>query len=277
MFDTDAPDEPEILCRLALAIKGQGADADPAVEHDATLRSQVEREVNRADSPIHGRDVDEILEASGEWSWAEQMVDFRLRTGRFGDGYGADPDGLTLRKLVDDHPHGRDFGPLEQRFPSAIKTRSGKVELWSDPIATDMQRLAEEPPGHDGLTLVGRRHLRSCNTWMHNVDVLVKGKDRCTLLVHPADAEAQGLTDGGQASVRSRVGSVVAPVEVCTDIMPGVVSLPFGWGYDEPGIQMKVAASRPGVNANALTDEAPMDWLSGNAVLNGIPVEVEPA
>ena len=86
-----------------------------------------------------------------------------------------------------------------------------------------------------------------------------------------------GRFDGGRASVRSRVGSVVAPVEVCTDIMPGVVSLPFGWGYDEPGIQMKVAASRPGVNANALTDEAPMDWLSGNAVLNGIPVEVEPA
>ncbi|MEM7287646.1 MAG: molybdopterin-dependent oxidoreductase [Actinomycetota bacterium] len=276
VFETDAPDEPEILCRLALAIKGEGASADPSTEHDGTLRSQVEREVNRADSPIHGRDVDEILAASGEWSWAEQFVDFRLRTGRFGDGYGADPDGLTLRKLVDDHPHGLDFGPLERRFPSAIKTRSGNVELWSEPIAIDMRRLADEPPGHDGLTLVGRRHLRSCNTWMHNVDVLVKGKDRCTLLVHPSDAQAQGLVDGGRAAVRSRVGSVVAPVEVCTDIMPGVVSLPFGWGYDEPGIRMKVAASRPGVNANALTDEAPMDWLSGNAVLNGIPVEVEP-
>jgi anaerobic selenocysteine-containing dehydrogenase len=277
VFETDVPDEPEILLRLALAIEGEGAGADAKTAHDATFRAQVEREVNRADSPIHERDVDEIVAASAGWDWAEQIVDFRLRTGRYGDGYGADPDGLTLRKLVEDHPHGLDLGPLEQRFPSAIRTRSGKVELWPEPIARDMERLAEEPPGHDGLTLVGRRHLRSCNTWMHNVDVLVKGKDRCTLLVHPDDAASRGLADGAQATVRSRVGRVEAPVEVCSDIMPGVVSLPFGWGYDEPGIQMKVAASRPGVNANALTDDAPMDWLSGNAVLNGIPVEVTPA
>lgn len=274
---TDAPDEPEILCRLALAVGGQGSGADGHALHQAMFRDQVEREVGRADSPISGRDVDEILEASSEWDWAEQVIDFRLRTGRFGDGYGADPDGLTLRKLVDDHPHGIDFGPLEHRFPAAIKTTSGTVELLPEPVAHDLERLAAEPPGHDGLTLVGRRHLRSCNTWMHNVDVLVKGKDRCTLQVHPSDAEARGLSDGGRASVRSRVGSLEAPVEVTTDLMPGVVSLPFGWGYDEPGIQMKVAASRPGVNANALTDEAPMDWLSGNAVLNGIPVEVQPA
>ncbi len=277
VFETEAPDEPEILARLALALKGEGAGADPTAEHDATLRTQVEREVNRPDSPIHGRDVDEIVAASGEWDWAEQVVDFRIRTGRFGDGYGANPAGLTLRELVDDHPHGLDLGPLEPRFPSAIRTTSGKVELWPEPIAQDMERLATEPPGYDGLTLVGRRHLRSCNTWMHNVDVLVKGKDRCTLQVHPIDAEQYRLSDGGAANVRSRVGSVVAPVEVTDDIMPGVVSLPFGWGYDEPGIEMKVAASRPGVNANALTDEAPMDWLSGNAVLNGIPVEIAPA
>ena len=251
-FEADTPDEPEILCRLALAIKGDGASADPLVEHDATMRNAVEREVNRSDSPIFGREVDEILAESSEWSWAEQMVDFRLRTGRFGDGYGANPDGLTLRKLVDEHPHGLDLGPLERRFPSAIRTRSGKVELWSEPIATDMARLAEEPPGgSDGLTLIGRRHLKTCNTWMHNVEVLVKGRDRCTLMIHPDDAADRGLVDGGRASVTSRVGSVVAPVEHCAEIMPGVVSLPFGWGYDDPGIQMKVAASHPGVNANA--------------------------
>lgn len=278
VFETDAMDEPEILVRLALAILGPeaNAEADPTAEHDAAFRAAVEREVGKPDSPILGRDIDEILEASSEWTWAEQIIDLRLRVGRFGDGYGANPDGLTLRKLVDEHPHGRDFGPLEQRFPAAISTPSGTVELWPEPVARDFERLRDETPGADGLTLVGRRHLRSCNTWMHNVDVLVKGKDRCTLLVHPDDAADRGLADGGRATVRSRVGAVTAPVELTDDIMPGVVSLPFGWGYDEPGIVMKVAASRPGVNANALTDEIPMDWLSGGAVLNGIPVDVEP-
>ena len=277
VVDTGSPDEPEILCRLALAVGGRGSSADPRVVHDAMFREQVEREAARAGSPIFGRDADEIIEASSAWGWAEQIIDFRLRKGRFGDGYGANPGGLTLEKLLHEHPHGLDLGPLVRRFPSAIKTPSGKIELWPEPVAQDVARLVDEPPGRDGLTLVGRRQLRSCNTWMHNVEVLVRGKDRCTLQVHPADADACGLHDGGRASIQSRVGSLEAPVEVTTDVMPGVVSLPFGWGYDEPGIQMAVASSRPGVNSNALTDDAPMDPLSGNAVLNGIPVEIQPA
>ncbi len=277
VFDSDVPDEPEILCRLALLIGGAGPDADPIQLHDAMVREMVEREVARDGGPICGRDPDEILAALGEWSWAEQVVDFRLRVGRFGDGFGADPDGLTLRRLIDEHPHGRDFGPLVSRFPGALKTRSGTIELWSDPIAADLDRLAAAPPGNGSLVLVGRRHLRSCNTWMHNVDVLVSGRERCTLLVHPDDAARHGLADGGKALVRSRVGTVEAPVEVCSDIMPGVVSLPFGWGYDSPGIRMRVAATRPGVNSNALTDDAVMDGPSGNAVLNGIAVELQPA
>ncbi len=277
VFDTDAPDEPEILTRLALLLAGEGPGADPVRLHDGVVRATVEREVARADGPIAGRDPDEILDALASWSWAEQIVDFRLRTGRFGDGFGADPDGLTLQRLIDDHPHGLDLGPLVSRFPGAIKTRSGTVELWSEPIARDLERLRVVPPGDDSMVLVGRRHLRSCNTWMHNVDVLIRGRERCTLLVHPDDAARHGLADGGKAIVRSRVGSVEAPVEVCDDIMPGVVSLPFGWGYDTPGIRMRVAASRPGVNSNVLTDDDQMDGPSGNAVLNGIPVELEPA
>jgi anaerobic selenocysteine-containing dehydrogenase len=125
-----------------------------------------------------------------------------------------------------------------------------------------------------GMVLVGRRHLRSNNSWMHNVKVLVKGAPRCTLQVHPDDAESLGLVHGGAASVTSRVGSVNAPVEVTDAIRPGVVSLPHGWGHGVPGTAMRVAAEHAGVNSNVLSDDAAMDPLSGTSVLNGIPVVV---
>ncbi len=247
VFDVDRPGEPEILSRLALVLSGFGADADPSLVQGEMMRTLVAAEVDRADGPLAGRDAEEILAELGQWDWAEQVIDLRLRTGRFGDRFGADPDGLTLAKLRDDHPSGVDFGPLIERFPSAIRTPSGKVELFPEPIAADLERLAASPPGEaDGLVLVGRRHLRSCNTWMHNVDVLVKGKERCTLQVHPDDAARLGVADGGRATVRSRVGEVTAPVEVTDEVMVGVVSLPFGWGHDTPGIEMRVARSAPG-------------------------------
>jgi anaerobic selenocysteine-containing dehydrogenase len=111
---------------------------------------------------------------------------------------------------------------------------------------------------------------------MHNLQPLVKGKDRCTAWIHPDDAERLGLSDGARARVRSRAGAVEVPVEVTADIMPGVVSIPHGWGHDAPGTRMAVAAAHPGVNANVLTDELELDVPSGNAVFNGVPVEVEP-
>lgn len=278
VFALDGLDEPEILCRLATALAGLPTDTPATQLHDDMMATIVEREIADPQSPIHGRVAAEILEELGAWSWAEQMIDFRLRVGRFGDGFGADPSGLTLARLRDEHPHGIDHGPLESRFPSAIRTSSGTVELFPDPVAADLERLARSPmTDPDQLVLCGRRHLRSCNTWMHNVDVLVKGRDRCTLQVHPGDAERLGLVDQGQASVTSAVGTVTAPVEITDEVMAGVVSLPFGWGYDEPGIAMRVARSRPGVNSNRLTDDAVIDTLSGNAVLNAIPVDVAPA
>jgi anaerobic selenocysteine-containing dehydrogenase len=123
---------------------------------------------------------------------------------------------------------------------------------------------------------VGRRHLRSNNSWMHNVEVLVKGKPRCTLQVHPDDAVRFGLRQGGHARVTSRVGSVDATVDVTDAIMPGVVSLPHGWGHGVAGTRMRVAAERPGVNSNVLTDPLLIDPLSGTSALNGIPVTLEP-
>ena len=128
----------------------------------------------------------------------------------------------------------------------------------------------------EALVLIGRRQLRSNNSWMHNLPRLASGPERCTLHVHPDDATRLGLADGELAEVRSRTGMVQAPVEVTDRVMAGVVSLPHGWGHDAPGMRLGVAAERPGVNANALGDEQLVDALSGNAVLNGIPVAVAP-
>ena len=151
------------------------------------------------------------------------------------------------------------------------------MELAPTELLADLERLeqAMHAVDADGLLLVGRRHLRSNNSWMHNVSVLMKGKPRCTLQMHPEDATRAGVVDGGSARITSRVGSVVAVVEVTQDIRPRVVSLPHGWGHGVSGTKMSIAAERSGVNSNILTDEDQMDPLSGTSVLNGIPVQVE--
>jgi anaerobic selenocysteine-containing dehydrogenase len=127
------------------------------------------------------------------------------------------------------------------------------------------------------MVLIGRRQLRSNNSWMHNLVPLVKGPERCTAHVNPDDAARLGLADGARARVRSRVGAIEVQVEVTDAIMPGVVSIPHGWGHDATGVRMSVATAHPGVNSNLLADETLTDPLSGNAVLSGIPVELEPA
>jgi len=200
-----------------------------------------------------------------------------LRTGPYGDAFGAQPDGLTLAAL-EAQPHGIDFGPLAPRIPEVLRTPSGKIELAPPEITADVPRLRSRLSRPEGeLTLVGRRDLRSNNSWMHNIETLVRGKPRCTLWVHPDDAARLGLADGGAARVRSRAGRLEVPVEVTDAIMPGVVSVPHGWGHDAPGMALRVASAHAGVNSNLLADELAMDPLSGNAVLNGIPVTVEPA
>jgi anaerobic selenocysteine-containing dehydrogenase len=160
-----------------------------------------------------------------------------------------------------------------------LRTPSGKVELAPAPIVADAARLREalaRPVDDDALALVGRRQLRSNNSWMHNLELLVSGPERCTLHVHPDDAERLGLIDGAAACVHNRAGELDATVEVTDAIMRGVVSLPHGWGHDAPGTRLGVAGEHAGVNSNALADEGLVDALSGNAVLNGIPVVVAP-
>jgi anaerobic selenocysteine-containing dehydrogenase len=167
---------------------------------------------------------------------------------------------------------------MKPRIPDVLRTESGMIELAPPQIVADVDRLRASLERHrnGGMVLIGRRQLRSNNSWMHNLEPLVKGKDRCTMHVHPDDALRLGLADGGLASVRSRVGSIDAPVEVTDAIMPGVVSIPHGWGHSAPGARMQVAAAHAGVNSNVLADEAEVEPLSGNAILSGIPVEVAP-
>ena len=270
--------EPEwrTLLRLAAVVSGMGPDADLRQFDDMVFAALVERTIGDPASVIHGRNGDEIIAATKGDCGPERMLDFLLRAGPYGEGYGRDPKGLSL-ELLRSRPHGIDLGPLQPRIPEVLATPSGNVELAPEALVADLARLdSGTAPRNGGMVLIGRRHLRSNNSWMHNVDVLVKGKERCTLQINPADAERLGLTSAGTARVTSAAGSVAAPIEISADIMPGVVSLPHGWGHDLPGIDLTVASRRPGVNSNILSGDE-IDPLSGNAVLNGIPVEVAPA
>ncbi|WP_338022716.1 molybdopterin dinucleotide binding domain-containing protein [Allosalinactinospora lopnorensis] len=175
-------------------------------------------------------------------------------------------------------PHGIDLGPLQQRIPEVLKTASGAIEVCPEPIAEDVRRLREGlDTRRDALVLIGRRHLRSNNSWMHNVPALAGGSNTCTLQVHPDDAARLGLQDNAAALVRSRSGQLQVTVEHTEAVPSGVVSLPHGWGHGAQGTRMEVAAADPGVNANVLTDPDVIDPLSGTSVLNGVPVDVLPA
>jgi anaerobic selenocysteine-containing dehydrogenase len=185
------------------------------------------------------------------------------------------PKGLSLA-LLKSYPSGVDLGPLEPTLPDRLYTRDGKINLAPRRYLADVERLQarlREPLG-DELVLIGRRHVRSNNSWMHNSERLVKGKDRCTLMIGTADATARGLATGDQAQILSGERQVVLPVEVTDDIMPGVVSIPHGWGHDRPGTGQTRAAQHPGASINDVLDDSQTDPVSGTSVLNGQTVTV---
>ena len=277
VFESSGPAEWELFLRLAGVIAGQGPQADGAALDDLVISTLVQREVGDSGSRVAGREPGELLEALEPRRGPERVLDLMLRVGPYGDGFGADPHGLTL-DVLERNPHGVDLGPHRPRLPEVLRTPSGRVELAPEAIVADVERLrgSVDRERNGGMVLIGRRQLRSNNSWMHNLPALVKGKDRCTLHIHPADADRLGLLDGGRAVVSSAVGRIEAPVELTDGIMRGVVSIPHGWGHDAPGVRMSVAGDHAGVNSNVLADESQVDPLSGNAVLNGIPVEVAP-
>ncbi len=262
-LDDGQPDEWEVLAKLALIIAGMPAvDADPSIADDAGYAALAEK------AP---EDVVAAIDKTGRRGPA-RIVDLMLRTG---------PYDVTLDDLLD-NPHGIDFGALAPRIPEALRTPSGKVELAPEEVMADLPRLeAAMTEGVDPerpFLLVGRRHLKSNNSWMHNIPVLLKSsKHRCTMQLHPDDAARLGLSEGAPAVVTSRVGQVTVPVEITDGIRPGVVSIPHGWGHGDPNVKLRVAQEHAGVNSNILTDELGVDPISGNSILNGIPVSVAAA
>jgi anaerobic selenocysteine-containing dehydrogenase len=268
------PAEWEILLRLAAIVAGQKAsEVDVDLLDGFYFAGIVGVLATDRRSRIFGRDPSEIVAAT-PGRGPERLLDLALRVGPWGECYGANPEGLTLESLRA-LPHGIDMGPLEPRLPGLLTTASGKIELAPDHVLADVPRLrARLGRRDDGLVLVSRRHLRSNNSWLHNVEKLVVGRERCTLLIHPRDAARLGIAAGGRARVRSRAGSVEAPVQISDEMMPGVVCLPHGWGHDREGVRLGVASRYAGVNNNLLAPGDFVDVPSGNAAVNGIPVEV---
>jgi anaerobic selenocysteine-containing dehydrogenase len=265
----DRPAEWEILTRLAGLLAGMSnADINVGAIDDGYFAALCEAK---------GVDAATVM-TNYEQPGPERMLDLQIRTGPFGDRYGENADGLTLQDFRD-RPHGIDLGPMVPRVRELLNTPSGKIELAPEYITNDVPRLAArlERTRNGELLLISRRHLRSNNSWMHNVKVLVKGKDRCTLLIHPDDATRVGVEDGKLARVSSEAGMLEVPVEVSDEMMRGVVSLPHGWGHDKDGTRLSIAREHAGVNNNLLAPGRLVDPLSNNAVVNGIPVEVVPA
>jgi anaerobic selenocysteine-containing dehydrogenase len=276
LFEPTGPSEAEILARLSLIVAGREATTHPSVVFEEMEQQLILAAIN-GDARLKGRtpaDLTSLLEARDP---LDRLIEIMIRGGAYGDAFGVEPEGLTFAKLRE-NPHGIDLGPLEPALPDLLRTPSGRIELMPDSIRDELARLTatlDAEATFPEFVLIGRRDQRSNNSWMHNLPVLIKGKARCTLQIHPEDAGRLGLENGRLVRVQSRVGQVVAPAELTDKVMLGVVSLPHGYGHDRPGTTQRVAAAHAGVNINLLTDSKSLDPLSGNAVLNGIPVALE--
>jgi anaerobic selenocysteine-containing dehydrogenase len=262
------PREWESMVRLIAIAQGKGANIDVQAFDTELLRSDLQRQF--------GDQTDAVMAAISRHTGPERRLDLALRMGAYGDAFGKNPGGLTLAKLMDS-PDGIDLGPLKPRVPEMLRTPSGKIELAPPSLLDDVRRAAAalQQPAPD-MVIVGRRQVRSNNSWMHNLPTLAKGPFRCTALVNPADAQRLGLADGALARIaRGSSGRhIEAQVEISDEIMQGVISLPHGWGHALPGARLSVAAERPGANLNDVLDEDLRDPLSGNAVLGGVAVQV---
>jgi anaerobic selenocysteine-containing dehydrogenase len=276
--DDASPEEHEILLKLAGILQGLGPDNDPLALEEQTIYAMVTGAVSNSGSNIHGRDADEILNmlSAGGRRGTARSLDFALQTGPYGAAFGTNPGGLSLDVLLA-NPHGVDLGALEPKMPEMLRTPSGHIELSPEVFINDLKRLKESMTDVDldQMLLVGRRDLKSNNSWMHNIKVLTKGSLSCTAHIHPNDAARIGAVTGTALRIASRVGEVQVPAEVTDSVRPGVVSLPHGWGHSVPGTKLAVAGEKAGVNSNILTDDQVLDPLSGNAVLSAIPVTVE--
>jgi anaerobic selenocysteine-containing dehydrogenase len=262
------PHEWQNLLRLQAIIQGLGADVDLAVLDTELTLAEVSRSA--------GENTEFVMGSTADLSGPDRILDIELRSGPYGDRFGRKPGGLNLEKVTAAR-EGIDLGLHEARIPEILRTHSGKIEIAPEMFLGDLANVGA-PTGIDRgeLMLIGRRDLRSNNSWMHNLPILAKGPNRCKALVNPVDANGIGLVDGGKAIISASGRSIIVEVEISEDMMPGVVSVPHGWGHDLAGTRLGLAARNPGANVNTLLDEAARDPLSGNAVLNGIAIKVEP-
>jgi len=260
------PEEWEVLLRLIAIVQGKGSAADLRIVDDGLLLADLQR--------MAGPHAESIFKATAHRTGVERLIDLGLRFGPYGDQFGRNPDGLNLDKLKA-ADGGIDLGPLTPRIPEVLRTPSGKIELAPPSLIDDLKRPAAdlERPAAE-MVVVGRRQLHSNNSWMHNLPVLAKSLTP-TALVNPADAARLGLAEGDRARIGQGDRLVEVEVEITEEMMPGVVSLPHGWGHAQPGTQMAVAAGNPGANLNQLMDEDRRDPLSGNSVLSGVEIQME--
>jgi anaerobic selenocysteine-containing dehydrogenase len=269
--------EGDIFARLTAICAGDDTPEAVAAVGTRLVEGLLARSVKMAGSPVEGRDPVELAGIVTGANDLERHLDVMVRLGPFGDGFGAHPDGLTLAKLLE-HPEGIDCGPMEPRLAEAVVYDDGRAQLCPPEFAAEIAELeADLDREWPEFVLIGRRALRSNNSWMHNLPDLVGGSNKCTLQVHPDDAAGLGIADGDPVRVSSVSGAVTAPAELTAALRRGVVSLPHGWGHDQPDLRLGVARSVAGVSANSLTDDQVVDPLSGNAVFNGVPVSVAKA
>jgi anaerobic selenocysteine-containing dehydrogenase len=267
-----APEAWEVLLRLSAIFMGLSDRPTHEVD-DLVFRQLATSAFKQSRWP--GLGLEEIAAKLGGAVGPTRLVDMLIRMGPYGDGFGRRLEGLTLAQ-VRAASHGLDLGPMQPRLGEILNTPSGLVELAPPLMTGDLGRLRLRMASEkSSLVLIGRRDLRTSNSFMHNLPALVKGPDRCTLQISPQDARGIGATDGSAVRITSRVGSLVAPVEVTNDLMPGVVSLPHGWGHDVEESRLRVAKAHRGVNTNILTDDQAFDAPSGTAVLFGTPVSIE--
>jgi len=263
----------QILCELGARLNGVTWEQVDDMMLGGMLAAMVGPETGCPDVT-----PEEAREKLGDARGPIRLVEAMIRVGPYGDRFDDANDGLNMTRLSGEE-HGVDLGALGEMLPGALP--HGRIDLVPEYLAGDLPRLASSlaersKPG--GMVLVGRRQMRNMNSWLHNLPALAKGQDRCTLLLNPKDASELGIENRGRAIIASRVGQVEAEVKVTDEMMPGVVSLPHGFGHTVPGIQMTVANEKqPGPCSNYLTDELALDIISGTHIANGIPVEVRAA
>ncbi len=261
------------LLRLAALLRGEAEAMAPSFDLAAYDTQLLADDLRRAAAGMPDELQAAMLAALGTQPGPERVLDLALRAGPYGDRFGQKPGGLSLAK-VKDAPHGVDLGALQPRLPELLRTPSGRIELWPREVAAELAAVdAALRDAPSALVVVGRRDVRSNNSWMHNLPTLAKGPERCTALLHPTDAARHGVQSGDRVRLQGAGGRAIElPALLSDEMMPGVISVPHGWGHDQPGTQLGVAAQRPGANLNDLLDDRLRDPLSGTSVLNGIDV-----